>query len=81
MSDDNKRNLEWFEASSMRELFGVIDEWQAKHRKRFASLNVQRDGDLFCCIAVTNPSEVIIVDGSGTLHGVDVTGHALKTWA
>jgi len=79
MSDDNKRNLQWFEASSMRELFGAIDGWQATHRKRFASLNVQRDGDLFCCIAVTNPSEVIIVDGG--FSGVDVRNNALKTYS
>ncbi len=38
-----------------------------------------RDGDLFCCIALTNPSEVIIVDGYSE-NGVDVREYALKTY-
>jgi hypothetical protein len=80
MDEDNKRNLEWFEAASMRALFTEINEWQAKHRKRFASLNVQRDGERFCCIAVTNPTEVIIMDGERA-GGVDVRGNALKVWS
>lgn len=64
MSEDNKRNLHYFEARSMRELFDVIDAWQVESRKRLLSLNVERDGAGFCCIALTNPTEVIIMDGS-----------------
>lgn len=80
MSEDNKRNLHWFEAPSMRDLYASLDEWQTHHRKRFASLSVQVDGDTFCCIAVSNPTEVIIMDGE--FHGgVDVRGHALKVWS
>lgn len=71
MSQDNKRNLQYFEASSMQELYNVVDAWQAENRKRFLSLNVERDGDMFCCIALTNPSEVMIVDGTGS-GGVSV---------
>jgi len=80
MAEDNKRNLHWFEAPSMRELYTSLDEWQTQHRKRFASLSVQQDGSTFCCIAVTNPTEVIIVDGEYS-GGVDVRGHALKVWS
>lgn len=65
MSDDNKRNVLYFEAPTMRSLFETIDQWQEQHRKRLNSLNVQKDGNLFCCIAVTNPTEVVIVAGVG----------------
>ncbi len=30
---------------------------------RLLSLSVEKDGDNFCCIALTNPTEVIIMDG------------------
>ena len=77
MSDDNKRNLHYFEAQSMRTLFHQMDSWQAENRKRLLSMNVQHDGDSFCCIALTNPTEVIILDGFSD-GGVDVSGGALK---
>ena len=60
--DDNKRNLVYFEAPTMRELYSQMDAWQADKRKRLQSVSVHRDGDLFCCIGMTNPSEVVIVD-------------------
>jgi hypothetical protein len=80
MSEDNKRNLHYFEASSMRQLFAVVDAWQVEHRTRFLSLNVERDGDGFCCIALTNPMEIIIVDGV-SFGGVDVLSNALKVYS
>ena len=72
MPEDNKRNLLYFEAPSMRELFAKMDAWQAEHRKRLQSVSVQPDGGVFAAIALSNPSEVIIVDG-------DRTGGALVT--
>jgi hypothetical protein len=74
---DNKRNVHYFEAASMRDLYLSLDAWQADNRKRLLSLNVQRDGERFCCVALTNPTEVIIMDGSSS-YGVDVTGKALR---
>ena len=65
MSDDNKRNLLFFEAPTMRELFADMDQWQATNRKRLQSVSVQPDGNGFACIALSNPTEVIIVDGYG----------------
>jgi len=65
MSEDNKRNLLFFEAPTMRELFAEMDDWQATNRKRLQSVSVQPDGDGFACIALSNPTEVIIVDGYG----------------
>ncbi len=60
MLENNKRNLLFFEAASMRGLHAMLDTWQEENQKRFLSVCVQRDGDWFCCIALTNPTEVII---------------------
>ena len=65
MSDNNNRNVMYFESKSMRLLYESIDEWQEKHQKRLLSINVHKDSDMFCCIALTNPSEVIIVNRDG----------------
>jgi hypothetical protein len=60
--DSNKLNVLFFEAPSVRKLYEEMDQWQKTNRKRFQSVSVQRDTDAFCCIALTNPSEVLIVD-------------------
>ena len=74
---DNKRNLQYFEASSMRELFDAMQVWQAENKQRFLSLSVEREENTVCCIALTNPSEVIIVDGS-EMEGVEVFNRMLS---
>lgn len=61
--DDNKHNVLYFEGVSMRELYKEMDNWQKENRKRFLSATVQSDNGLFCCIALTNPTEVSIVGG------------------
>ncbi len=66
MPNDNKRNLLYFEGSSMKELFNEMDEWQAAHRKRLQSVSIQPDGNGFSAIALSNPTEVIIVNGYGS---------------
>lgn len=63
MSNENKRNLQYFEAPSMRELFAMMQTWQNENDQRFLSLGIENDGDRFCCVALTNPSEVCIVNG------------------
>ena len=55
-ADDNKRNLVYFGADSMRALYETMDGWQAEHRKRLQSMSVESDGGLYCCIA--NPSRL-----------------------
>jgi hypothetical protein len=62
MLDDNKHNLVFFESSSVRKLYDQMDAWQKVNRKRLHSVAIQKDGDMFCCIALTNPAEVTIVD-------------------
>ena len=73
MSEDNKRNLLYFEAPTMRALFAEMDEWQAKHRKRLQSVSVQPDGGSFAAIALSSPTEVIIM--SGLLDGGAAVGN------
>ena len=71
MTDENKRNLLFFEASSMRELYDCMRNWQDANHKRMLSVSVQEDGGKFCCIALTNPTEVVICNQDGTRY-VDV---------
>lgn len=63
MSDSNKHNLLYFESDSMRGLYDTMYNWQAESGKRLLSTNIQQDGNRFCCIAVTNPVEVVICCG------------------
>ena len=65
MSDANKRILLYFEDSSMRGLYDRMDEWQHANNRRLLSLSVQQDSGRYCCIALTNPTEVVITSGSG----------------
>lgn len=78
MQDDNKHNLVYFEHPTMRGLYETMDAWQVEHQKRLLSVSVQRDGDNYCCIALTNPSEVIIVSAPTLLHGAVVTAGYLQ---
>ncbi|UYN91507.1 MAG: hypothetical protein KIT70_09115 [Anaerolineales bacterium] len=48
----------------MKELFNSLNDWQEQEKKRFLSLSIQKDHEVFSCIALTNPTEMIIVDGS-----------------
>jgi hypothetical protein len=68
MSDTNKRNLVYFENPSMRGLYASMDEWQQTNNRRLMSVSVQRDGDNYCCIALTNPTEVVITSLDGKSH-------------
>jgi hypothetical protein len=47
----------------MKGLFQTMDEWQKTNHTRLQSTNIQRDKGKFCCIALTNPTEVIICGG------------------
>ena len=82
MADNNKHNILYFEGSSMRVLHNTMDEWQKENEKRFLSMSVNKDGDSYCCIALTNPSEVVIVSGSDYSiykNQAMVTDHKLHT--
>jgi len=66
MSNENKRNIQYFEASSMRELFESMQIWQKENNERFLSISIENDNDTLCCIALLNPTEVIIKNGFGS---------------
>jgi hypothetical protein len=74
MTDENKRNLQYFEAQSMEGLFEAMQSWQIEKEKRFLSMDIQSDRGRFCCIALTNPTEVIIVDKGGSKAHVTSQG-------
>lgn len=74
MSDENKRNLQFFEASSMRELYDCMQAWQDANQKRLLSVSIQKDEGKFCCIALTNPSEVVITNYGGSRYA-EITNH------
>jgi len=65
MSEDNKLNVLYFEGASMSDLYDTMDSWQQKNRKRFLSMGIQKESAKFCCIALTNPTEVVIVSADG----------------
>lgn len=79
-SEQNKHNLLYFECSSMRELFDSMENWQNTNNKRLLSLSIQQDGGNFCCIALTNPTEVVITNASGSLTVGVTRDHELLTW-
>ena len=79
MSDNNNHNVLYFKGNTMDELHNSMDEWQKENEKRFLSMTVQKDRGSFCCITLTNPSEVYIVDGSGHGNRAQVSGGKLKT--
>ena len=61
----NKNNILWFESETMKDLFEVLQNWQLENKKRFLSTDIQSDNGMFCCIALTNPTEVTLVDEGG----------------
>ncbi len=63
MKDNNKRNILYFESNSMKDLHDNMNEWQVENKKRFLSLSINEDQGKYCCIALTNPTEVVIVNG------------------
>jgi hypothetical protein len=65
MSDANKHNLHYFESGSMKGLYKTMQEWQKTNGKRLLSTSIQQESGRFCCIALSNPSEVIICHGKG----------------
>jgi hypothetical protein len=68
MTDANKRNLVYFESPTMRGLYASMDEWQQANNRRLLSISVQQDDSNYCCIALTNPTEVVITSADGNVH-------------
>ena len=64
MKGDNQ-NVLFFENKSMRSLYDDLNRWRNETGREFSSVNIEKDGDKFCCIAFANPVDVVIVDGGG----------------
>jgi hypothetical protein len=74
VSDINKRNLVYFEDTSMRALYACMDEWQEANQRRLLSLSIHADQGKYCCIALTNPTEVVITSGDGKNYAWVING-------
>lgn len=70
-------NLVYFENATMHGLYNDIEAWQGVHKKQMLSLSIQRERDLYCCIALTGPCEVVIVSGDGSGHRADVNSNGI----
>ena len=71
---NNKKNLQYFENKTMRGLYEDMQTWQEDNQKRLLSTEIMKDGDMFACIALTNPTEVMLVDGDGDALGMIAMG-------
>ena len=69
--NNNKKNILWFTASSMKNLYVKMESWQKENKKRFLSFNIEKEDSNYACIALTNPSEVTIVNESPISVEVD----------
>jgi len=58
MPKQDASNVLYFEGLSMRELYDCLKSWQDKNGERFLSLDVQKDGENFCCIAIIDHVEI-----------------------
>ena len=74
MSSPNKRNLHYFEATTMADLHKALEAWQSEHEKRLLSVSIQADSGKFCCIALTNPTEVVLTNVHGAPLQVSIDG-------
>jgi hypothetical protein len=63
---NNKKNIYFFEAENTFQLFEKLKMWQDENEKRFLSVNVVKEGEKICCIALTNPTEVVITNEYGS---------------
>jgi len=78
MSDTHKRNLVYFENPSMRGLYASMDEWQQANNRRLLSISIEQDDGNYCCIALTNPTEIVITSADGKRHADVYVGGSLK---
>jgi hypothetical protein len=52
-----------------------MEEWQRINHRRLLSISIEKEEGTYCCIALTNPTEVVITDSNGSQHvRVDNTG-------
>ena len=74
MSAD-KNNLLYLEADTMRGLYDKMQAWQTTKQTRLLSVSIAREEDRYCCIALTNPTEVVITSSNGKWHAERLIQH------
>ena len=52
----------------MRALYNAMEEWQRINSRRLLSVSIEKDAGNYCCIALTNPTEVVITSADGRKH-------------
>jgi hypothetical protein len=52
----------------MRTLYSEMERWQQTNHRRLLSISIQQDSGSYCCIALTNPTEVVITSEDGRTH-------------
>jgi hypothetical protein len=74
-------DLLYFESPTMRGLHQSMNGWQRDNERHLTSVSVQRDGDLFCAIAVAGPAEVAITSANGKRHAIVSENGRLFTYS
>ena len=59
---ENYRNIITFRANTLGELHSKIQVWQDNKRIRLMHTDINKDGGLWHCLALTGPSEVRVVN-------------------
>jgi hypothetical protein len=68
---ENKPNIQYLQDESMQGIYIKLKELDS----HVHSINIQRDGDMFCCIALTGPREVVITSFYGNHAYVNEDGY------
>jgi hypothetical protein len=70
MPEASKRNLQYFESTSMRGLYETMSEWQRESNRRLSSVSIQHDGGMYCAIALAGPVETTLVSADGKRRAI-----------
>jgi hypothetical protein len=65
MPETNKHNLVYFEDSTMCGLYTSMEEGQQINNRRLLSISIQSEDGRYCCVALTNPTKVVITSKDG----------------
>lgn len=70
--------MEYFEALTMKELYEKIKRWNQDREysdpHHIHTLNIQKEGDMFCCIAIYASQPVVLTNGRIKLGSHDYRG-------
>lgn len=76
----NYQNLFYFRAKTLKKLYKKLDRFQKKNKKRYLQLHIVKDKNIYenkcryVCFALSNPTEVKIVDDYGNSAQISSMG-------